>query len=251
MKQLASENHSLQYLKILHGFRNDANPWLADSFLVDTNLGSNFETFNWLRQRLSLNGKIVTTWKWRGNYIICSGIEVKYYWQYFSNGGRYLHWAESIRRALHKDQNSRKGGFWRSSFVSQNGGEGSSSCTNYLYVQLQFLLIRSKAHPPYPHIFCFLERINDFLRRMGSENYYVFVYFYSRNFIVITSILKMPFYRHGSPLLKWSLFFADFMSLKNAFIKCWLTSTLWSPPSIEVEDNKNWAPWKNDCSRLQ
>ena len=66
-----------------------------------------------------------------------------------------------------------------------------------------------------------------------------------------TSTLKTSFYRHGSPLLKWSLFFADFMSLTNVFIKCWLTSTLWSPPSIEVEDNKNWAPWKNYCSRLQ
>ena len=175
MKQLASENHSLQYLKILRGFRNDANPWLAESFLIHTNLGSIFETFNWLRQRLFLNRKIVSTWKWQGNYnnLVRIWIEVKYCWQYFSNGGRYLYRAESVRRALHKDQNFRKGGFWRSSFVSQNRGEGSSSCTNYFYVQLQFLLIRSKvyvdAHPLYPHIFCVLELINDFLRRIRSE----------------------------------------------------------------------------------
>ena len=56
------------------------------------------------------------------NLIVCFKCLIFNFFR-LNNGGRLVCWTKSIGRTLHEDKDPGKRSFWRSSFVSQNGGK--------------------------------------------------------------------------------------------------------------------------------
>ena len=68
-----------------------------------------------------------------------------------NNGGRLVCWTKSIGRTLHEDKDPGKRSFWRSSFVSQNGGKNR-------FVQSSVYIAASKYRKQKTARTCFFRR---------------------------------------------------------------------------------------------
>lgn len=74
--------------------------------------------FAWKMTTLRAHFPFSWVFVWRGPWLMVS-------FRLHNNGGRFVQWWQSVGRTVHKDPNPGKRGFWRSGFVSKNGGEWS------------------------------------------------------------------------------------------------------------------------------
>ena len=80
------------------------------------------------------------------NLIVCFKCLIFNFFR-LNNGGRLVCWTKSIGRTLHEDKDPGKRSFWRSSFVSQNGGKKLD------LFSLQFISLQANIASKTQHVF--------------------------------------------------------------------------------------------------